>query len=97
MTEPKWTAGPWSVGEMTMDKKHWAQLWYKEIPIIRRGQDVIAVVWGVNDTQEKANVGFIAAAPEMYEAAMKALSVLHPETEEYKALDAAMAKARGET
>ena len=38
-----------------------------------------------------------AAAPEMYEAAMKARGALPDDSPEAKALDAAMAKARGET
>lgn len=47
---------------MTMSSKDWARLNSGELSFLRSGQDVLAVVWGETDEEERANARRFAAA-----------------------------------
>lgn len=59
----------WAADVMKMSKRSWAALNDGDpITIVRRGCDVIAVVWARDDEDAHQFARLIAAAPEMYEA-----------------------------
>ena len=68
--EAKFTKGDWKKYVMVMSPDDWAQINSGKYPItiVRRGADVIAAVWGIEDEDEQANADLFSAAPEMYEA-----------------------------
>ena len=108
MNEAKFTKGDWKKYKMTMSPDDWAQLNSGKYPItiVRRGADVIAAVWGIEDEDEQANANLFAAAPVMYKALDELLKRVdyhcttlgqeHFTAERGNAL-VALAKARGET
>ncbi|HXI47170.1 MAG TPA: hypothetical protein VNH39_01185 [Steroidobacteraceae bacterium] len=97
MTEPKWTPGPWDYEWVPAKASGGGHLY-----IIDSAGRKIAAIWGKAEEKEFA-ARLIAAAPELYEAAVRALEEMcHTTaprssfTDAVDTLDAAITKARGE-
>jgi hypothetical protein len=98
MTEPKWTPGPWRVGENVGNGIPICAPFY---PLAHVEGSVIHRYCTAAAEEEKANARLIAAAPELYEVLADFVKTYdEPGTINIvafiPALRAALAKARGE-
>jgi len=83
MSETKWTPGPW-----TNDN---------DAHIYDGRDELVAIVAALNDDDAEAGIAnLIAAAPDLYAALVETRSRLASEGMTTVAIDAALAKARGE-
>jgi hypothetical protein len=75
MSETKHTKGTLRAGTMAMSAKEWASLRCKEMDVVQRGQDVIAVVWCGDDVEggEQANASRLALAWNCHDDLVAAL------------------------
>jgi hypothetical protein len=74
--ETKHTKGPWV--KLTWAKKNdTSKRWHCRIDVKFIVTDIIATVWGNSREECEANAKLIAAAPELYSAAVKALGLLN--------------------
>lgn len=112
MSAPAFAAGPWSpffFNRQTINTTQDRRGFYR-CTVIQHDEraEIIAEVRGENELVAQGNARLIAAAPELYEAAMTALGLIEPLTglgedaiwrpanKAWEALVAATRKARGE-
>ncbi len=105
MTESKWTAGPWCVG----DEKKVSEIWNVEI-LGQQGYSLVSTCYGTTTgladwyagaREVKANAHLIAAAPDLYEALEGIIAEIDDcaqpsDWDNYVPALAALAKSRGE-
>lgn len=66
MSDVKPTEGPWRDHVMVLSRNNQKGLLRQENTIVRRGRDVIAMVFGMTADEEKANAALIAEAGAAY-------------------------------
>lgn len=64
----KHTPGVWLPSTLQLNKEYWAMLHADTVHTVRRGEQVIAAVWGLSNVDAQANARLIAAAPDLLSA-----------------------------